>query len=31
MEEYWIEELKKGKLIPERDVKIICDKVMINH
>ena len=28
MEDKWLESLKQGKCIPERDVKILCEKVI---
>ena len=27
MEDKWLEQLKEGKCISERDVKILCDKL----
>jgi len=30
MEDKWLELLKQGKCITERDVKILCEKVKIN-
>ncbi len=31
MEDKWLELLKQGKCITERDVKILCEKVNINN
>ena len=30
MEDKWLEQLKQGKCITERDVKILCEKVFLN-